>query len=76
VSAVHPNQGFGWLPPCRRTPCIGRVFVFSRNGHDFTERFATIAQELRELPAKTAVLDGEIVASDVDGRQVALVARV
>jgi hypothetical protein len=45
-----------------------RVIVFSRNGHDFTDRFPSIAQLLRERPAKTAVLDGEVVASDADGR--------
>jgi bifunctional non-homologous end joining protein LigD len=45
-----------------------RVVLFSRNGHDFTERFASIAKLLRELPAKTAVLDGEIVVNDADGR--------
>ena len=44
-----------------------RVVVFSRNGHDFTERFPSIAQRLHELPAKAAVLDGEVVASDADG---------
>ena len=40
------------------------VVIFSRNGHDFTSRFATIAYVLRELPAKSAILDGELVASD------------
>jgi bifunctional non-homologous end joining protein LigD len=45
-----------------------RVVVFSRNGHDFTERFPFIAQLLNELPVKAAVLDGEVVASDADGR--------
>jgi bifunctional non-homologous end joining protein LigD len=45
-----------------------RVVVFSRNGHDFTDRFTSIAQLLQELPAKAAVLDGEVVASDADGR--------
>jgi len=44
-----------------------RVVIFSRNGHDFTERFPSIAQLLHELPAKAAVLDGEVVASDADG---------
>ena len=44
------------------------VVVYSRNGHDFTERFPSIAELLRELPAKAAVLDGEVVASDADGR--------
>jgi len=45
-----------------------RVIIYSRNGHDFTERFPSIAQLLHELPAKAAVLDGEVVASDADGR--------
>jgi bifunctional non-homologous end joining protein LigD len=45
-----------------------RVDLHSRNGHDFTERFPSIAQQLHELPAKAAVLDGEVVASDADGR--------
>ena len=45
-----------------------RVIIHSRNGHDFTERFASIAQVLHELAAKMAVLDGEVVASDADGR--------
>jgi len=45
-----------------------RLVLFSRNGHDLSERFPSIVQELRELPAKAAVLDGEVVASDADGR--------
>jgi bifunctional non-homologous end joining protein LigD len=45
-----------------------RVVLFSRNGHDFTERFGSIAGLLREMPAKAAILDGEVVASDADGR--------
>jgi ATP-dependent DNA ligase len=37
-----------------------RVVVFSRNGHDFTERFPSIAQLLHELPPKTAVLEARL----------------
>jgi len=43
------------------------VEIFSRNGHDFTARFQPIAIMLAELPARSAVLDGEIVASDAAG---------
>jgi bifunctional non-homologous end joining protein LigD len=43
------------------------VEIFSRNGHDFTQRFHPIALMLAELPAKSAVLDGELVASDARG---------
>ena len=45
-----------------------RVVLYSRNGHDLTHRFPLIAQLLHELPVKAAVLDGEVVASDADGR--------
>jgi hypothetical protein len=40
------------------------VVLFSRNGHHFTDRFASIAALLREMPVKAAVLNGEVVASD------------
>jgi bifunctional non-homologous end joining protein LigD len=43
------------------------VVIFSRNGHDFTTRFADIAYVLRDLLAKTAILDGELVASNDAG---------
>jgi bifunctional non-homologous end joining protein LigD len=43
------------------------VVIFSRNGHEFTTRFDTIAYLLHGLPAKTAILDGEIVASSAAG---------
>jgi len=43
------------------------VNIFSRNGHVFPPRFETIAYLQRDLPARSAVLDGEIVASDHRG---------
>ena len=43
--------------------------IFSRNGHDYTSRFATIAYVLRDLPAKSAILDSELVASDQVARR-------
>src|SRR5262245_61520194 len=47
-----------------------RVIIYSLNGHDFTERFPSIAQLLHELPAKAAVLDGEVVSNaDVEWRR-------
>jgi hypothetical protein len=44
-----------------------RVVMYS-NGHDFTDRFPSIAQLLHDLPAKAAVLDGEVVASFIRSR--------
>jgi bifunctional non-homologous end joining protein LigD len=43
------------------------VAIFSRNGNDFTTRFDVVAYQLRDLPAKAAILDGELVASNRDG---------
>ena len=43
------------------------VVVLSRNGFDFTSRHSTIARTLTKVPAKSVILDGELVASSVDG---------
>jgi bifunctional non-homologous end joining protein LigD len=67
--------GDGWVHEVKfdgyriQTHKIGsRVVLYSRNRHDFTERFPSVAQLLHELPAKAAVLDGEVVASDAETR--------
>jgi bifunctional non-homologous end joining protein LigD len=40
------------------------VELYSRNESRFSRRFPMLCEVLRELPAKSAILDGEIVASD------------
>jgi bifunctional non-homologous end joining protein LigD len=74
IRAKEVPAGDGWLHELKfdgyrvQVHKVGsRVIVYSRNGHDFTECFPSIAQLLHELPAKAAVLDGEVVASDADG---------
>jgi len=75
VTAKSVPTGDGWLHEVKfdgyrvQAHKVGsRVVIYSRNGHDFTDRFPSIAQLLHELPAKAAVLDGEVVASDADAR--------
>jgi hypothetical protein len=68
VPAKAVPAGDGWVHELKfdgyrvQAHKIGsRVVLFSRNGHDFTERFASIAALLREMSAKAAVLVGEVV---------------
>jgi bifunctional non-homologous end joining protein LigD len=46
----------------------GQVTIYSRNGSDFTRRYPMIEQALHSLPAKAFVIDGELVACDLQGR--------
>jgi bifunctional non-homologous end joining protein LigD len=46
----------------------GEAQVFTRSGKDWTTRFPEIARAVEALPARDALLDGEIVALDPDGR--------
>ncbi len=45
----------------------GRVRWLSRNGRDWSDRFAPLALPVQSLPAKSALLDGEVVALRPDG---------
>jgi bifunctional non-homologous end joining protein LigD len=44
------------------------VRIYTRSGQDWTDKFAGVAQALEKLRVKTALLDGEIVALDKEGR--------
>lgn len=56
-------DGYRILARCEE----GKVRLISRNGKDWTRRFPEIAELLKNLPAESAVLDGEIVAYAADG---------
>jgi bifunctional non-homologous end joining protein LigD len=45
-----------------------KIRILSRKGNDLTESYPAVHEAARTLPAKTAVLDGEIVAFDEHGR--------
>jgi bifunctional non-homologous end joining protein LigD len=46
----------------------GRATLWSRRGKDWTAQFPEVAADARALPARTALLDGEVAALLPDGR--------
>ncbi|WP_158811382.1 RNA ligase family protein, partial [Beijerinckia sp. L45] len=46
----------------------GKAMICTRNGHDWTARFPAIAAALPGLKARSAVIDGEAVVLDEEGR--------
>ena len=46
----------------------GKVQLISRNQKDLSKRFPVIVEALQKLPVKSAVLDGEVVVLDEQGR--------
>ncbi|MDX0158982.1 ATP-dependent DNA ligase [Sinorhizobium meliloti] len=46
----------------------GRVRILTRGGYDWTGKFPSIADDARRLAVKTAILDGEAVVLDDNGR--------
>jgi bifunctional non-homologous end joining protein LigD len=46
----------------------GKVRLVTRNGKDWTDRFTTVASAVQAVPVQSAILDGEIVSLDDEGR--------
>ncbi|RWH31150.1 RNA ligase family protein [Mesorhizobium sp.] len=42
--------------------------AFSRNGHDWSQRYWPIVNAAEKLPAESFIVDGEMIAPDPDGR--------
>ena len=73
--ATTPPRGEGWAwelkwDGIRALGYVdgGRIRLFTRNGRDISHRYPELRQVGVELGARDAVLDGEIVAFDDDGR--------
>ena len=61
------------MPRCRRCRLLARkegerVTLWTRYGTDFTDRLPRIAEEVRNLPAENALIDGEAVVLRPDGQ--------
>jgi bifunctional non-homologous end joining protein LigD len=46
----------------------GQVRLLTRKGLDWTERFGGLAKQLAEFHSGTAIIDGELVVEDAEGR--------
>ena len=71
----RPPAGVGWLHEIKHDGFRilarkqgDRVLLWSRRGADFTDRFSRIAEAVRGLPADDALIDGEAVVFQHDGR--------
>jgi len=71
----EPPSGDEWLHELKfdgyRMLCRverGRVTVWSRNRKDWTEKFQNVVEAVKSLKATSAMLDGEIVIVDAQGR--------
>src|SRR6185503_11417039 len=71
----EPPSGEGWLHEIKfdgyRMVCHlnhNEVRFWSRNQKDWSIKFPGVAKAIKTIPATTAVLDGEIVVMDANGR--------
>ncbi len=67
-------EGEGWIHEVKydgyRIKAVleqGRARLITRNNLDWTPTFANVARAVEQLPARSAVLDGEVVAFDSAG---------
>jgi bifunctional non-homologous end joining protein LigD len=75
VLAERPPQGEEWVHEIKFDGYRilahvrdGKVRMMTRNGHDWTDKFKPIATALEKLNIESAILDGEIVVLDAEGR--------
>jgi len=45
----------------------GTVHAYTRNGHDWSDRYRGIIAAARKLPCRSAILDGEVIVQDARG---------
>ena len=70
-----PPAGEGWVHEIKhdgyRTQLVierGKARAFSRNGHDWTDKYPRVASDAAKIRCRSAVLDGEVIVQDKHGR--------
>jgi ATP-dependent DNA ligase len=74
TSVDTPPEGENWFHEIKhdgyRSQVLierGQVRVLTRNGHDWTDRYASIVAAAANLNCKSAIIDGEAIVQDGDG---------
>ena len=74
-SVEKPPEGKHWIHEIKhdgyRSQVVierGQGRVFSRNGHDWSDRYPSIVRAAASLRCKSAIIDGEAIVQDGDGR--------
>ena len=72
--AAEPPSGREWIHEIKhdgfRTMLAidnGKARAFTRNGYDWTARYAAVIEACASLACRSALLDGEIVVEDTNG---------
>ncbi len=75
--AKQPPSGPDWLHEIKHDGLrivaqkeADRVRLLTRNGYDFTERYTRIVDAIRNVAAKSCVIDGEAIVLNQDGLSV------
>ena len=70
----HPPEAADWIHEVKhdgyRTMLLverGTVHAYTRNGHDWSDRYPGIIAAARKLPCRSAILDGEVIVQDALG---------
>jgi bifunctional non-homologous end joining protein LigD len=70
----QPPEGANWIHEVKhdgyRTMLVverGTARTYTRNGHDWSDRYPGIIMAARKLPCRTAILDGEVIVQDARG---------
>jgi bifunctional non-homologous end joining protein LigD len=72
--AKEPPLGAGWIHEIKHDGFrimarrdSSRVRLISRNGHDLTYRFPSVAAAIAALPVRSCLIDGEAIVCNGDG---------
>jgi bifunctional non-homologous end joining protein LigD len=70
----QPPEGADWIHEVKhdgyRTMLVverGAARAYTRNGHDWSDRYPGIVAAACKLPCRTAILDGEVIVQDARG---------